>query len=255
MKIVTLITDFGSADPYVPAMKGVILSYSVNVHLVDISHDVPAQDVLAGRLILGDAWKFYPPGSIHLGVVDPGVGTARLPLIIEADGHIFVGPDNGLFGFTRTCRQKKFWAIRGDLMSFMSPTFAGRDLFAHVVGKLVASSSVKKLGSPLTDIKDLAIAEPKKEKKGFQGEVIYIDRFGNLITNILKSDTLVNPAVEVGRRTIRSMVHTYGAAKDGTLLALWNSSNRLEIAVRNGSAARRLRARRGLKVLIREAKS
>ena len=251
MRIVTLTTDFGSSDAYAAAVKAVILSQNRDVQLVDITHQVPPQDILSGRLALGDVWHYFPKGTIHLAVVDPEVGTDRHPVIVEADGHLFVGPDNGLLGFTLACRKKKFWIIRQDLIEGeIRPTFAGRDLFAPVVGKLSSGALPSELGKRLELIRDFDISEPRMMGAGVQGEVLTVDRFGNLITNLTEQWKKKDVRVTVGKTKIVEVSRCYADVSPGSLLALWNSSGRLEIAVRDGSAAAFLGKGKGTKVFI-----
>lgn len=252
MKVITLTTDFGQADSYVAEMKGVMLNLFSEVQFIDITHLIPPQDVLFGHLVLAQVWKRFPKGTIHLGVVDPGVGTARRRIVCESRGHIFVGPDNGLFGFLLDARQRNFWSVKETFRS-SSATFEGRDVFSVIVGKIAAGMSLEKLAEPVKTIRNVVIPVPEIKRSVAHGEVITIDRFGNLVTNFLDTMIPEHGEVVLGKKEIGPILRTYADAPPGKPLALWNSANRLEIAVRNGSAQQVLNAKRGSKVSVRFA--
>ena len=255
MSIVTLTTDFGNADPYVAAMKAMILSHAPNAQLVDITHTVPAQDIVGGYLALNDVWKYFPKGTIHLGVIDPGVGTSRLPIIVEAGSHFFVGPDNGLFSFAAAEEKKSYFKIRVEAgRKDMSTTFAGRDLFAPVAGKLASSVPPTKLGERIDTIETINLPEVTKSEAGIEGQIIAIDRFGNLISNIVKEKGFDRGIVKIGDERIGKVRTCYADVRPGEVVPLWNSSDRLEIAVRNGSAEEELGLKRKAKVVLAEEK-
>jgi S-adenosyl-L-methionine hydrolase (adenosine-forming) len=251
VKIVTFITDFGTQDAFVGSMKGAFLSITDQVHMIDITHDVPSQDILSAQLILNDAYPYFPEGTIHVAVVDPGVGTQRKPLIVESKGHIFVGPDNGLFSFTLEDPEAKFWMIDADRISpSRSATFEGRDLFAIAAGRLCKKERISSIGRSISTIVDQSPPKPVWNGKVLEGEVLQIDRFGNLMTNIQWAQVEKNVTVHLGKRKIGRAVRTYGDGKPTKPLALWNSTGKLEIAIPNGSAAMKLRAKRGTKVTV-----
>ncbi|MGH7753143.1 MAG: SAM hydrolase/SAM-dependent halogenase family protein, partial [Gemmatimonadales bacterium] len=177
--IVTLLSDFGTADSYVAEMKARILERARDAVLVDITHQVPPGDIMAAQYLLSRAWSRFPAGTIHLAVVDPGVGTHRWPLAGEASGHCFVGPDNGIFSF----------AAEGTWVTLVpdpkaSASFHGRDVFAPAAGALAAGSDLHSLGRELTDIRRVPLPTPHSLGGEWLGEVIYVDRFGTLITNL-----------------------------------------------------------------------
>lgn len=253
--IITLTTDFGHADTWVGVMKGVILSVFPSARIVDLTHEIPPHDVRAAALALIDAVPFFPRGTVHLAVVDPGVGGDRKPLAARKDGHFFVGPDNGVFsGFLPG--EYVLELDRPELfLPRVSRSFHGRDLFAPVAARLAAGKSLRELGSPLADpvIIDLPRARPSGDSVA--GEVVAVDRFGNLITNIPERLLPEGPlAVEVGAngRTVKisGLSACYDDGRPGKPIALVGSAGRLEIAVPHGSAAQTLAAGVGQRVKV-----
>src|SRR5688572_16854125 len=185
MAVVTFTTDFGTRDGYAGAMKGVVLSLAPDAVLVDISHDVPARDVVAGAFTLAQAAPLFPPGTIHVAVVDPGVGGARADLVVEAGGALFVGPDNGLLSLAAPPPRTAFRIEEaGFRREPVSPTFHGRDVFAPAAGRLAAGRPAREAGPPLAGaIADLPLARSGPLKESGEGEVVHVDAFGNLITS------------------------------------------------------------------------
>ncbi len=252
MRVVTFTTDFGTNDSYVASMKGIILSLVPYIQLIDITNNIEHQNVFHGSFVLSQSWKDFPKSTIHLGVVDPGVGGSRNRLIVETQGHYFVGPDNGLFGFTTPFGDSKFWRIKDEIISSkVSLTFEGRDIFAPIVGRLLQGVLPNELGSPLEAIQTLEIPQPKMEKQKAIGEIIHVDHFGNLITNFVPNRVPQKATIWVGNQKIGPMVGTYSDVPKDKPVVLWNSSNRLEIGVRNGSARKKLKAKVGTKVVIK----
>ncbi|HUR93940.1 MAG TPA: SAM-dependent chlorinase/fluorinase [Gemmatimonadales bacterium] len=239
MPLVTLLTDFGTSDSYVAEMKGVLLGACADALLVDITHAVPPGDVRAGAYLLGRAWHRFPPDTIHLAVVDPGVGTARAALALRGRGHWFVGPDNGLF--TPLLRDAEVQIVVLPTPEHASPTFHGRDLFAPAAAALARGMPLDALGDPLTTMPArLTYTEPHYAGKSVVGEIVYVDRFGTLVTNL--TTELVPPyaILEVEDLDIGPLRRTFGDVPTGGLLAYVGSGGAIEIAVRDGSAARRL---------------
>jgi hypothetical protein len=239
MPLITLLTDFGTSDSYVAEMKGTVLTRCPSAGLVDVTHAVPPGDVRAGAYLLGRSWPHFPPDTVHLAVVDPGVGTARAALALRAHGHWFVGPDNGLF--TGVLRDAEVEAVVLPVPPDAAPTFHGRDLFAPAAAALACGTPLQSLGEPLTAIPvRLAQAEPRYEGKSVVGAIIYVDRFGTLVTNL--TPELVPPyaVLEVEGLEIGLLRRTFGDVPTGGLLAYVGSGGAVEIAVRDGSAARRL---------------
>jgi S-adenosyl-L-methionine hydrolase (adenosine-forming) len=250
--IITLTTDFGAADTWVGVMKGVILSIFPAARIVDLTHAIPAHDVRAAALTLIDAVPYFPRGTVHLVVVDPGVGSDRKALAARKDGHFFVGPDNGVFSgflpgeYVLELNRPELFLPR------VSRSFHGRDVFAPVAARLAEGRSLRDLGSPLADpiMLDLPRAEPSSET--VRGEVVRVDRFGNLITNI--PERLLPPApltVEIGAEKISGLRLSYAEADPGRCAALVGSTGRLEIALFRGSAAEKLGVGVGEKVTAR----
>lgn len=243
-RIITLLSDFGIQDGYVASMKGIMLGICPNVRLVDISHMVPPQDIRAGAFILATVFKDFPRGTTHLAVVDPGVGTERKAIAVKTPSYFFVGPDNGLFTWAllredrveaRCIENPKY------LLSGISSTFHGRDVFAPVAAHLAKGIEFSELGTLCTPCVSRWSA-PVHGPDGIHGEVIYIDRFGNAVTNVdrLMLRELSSPGswtVHVKDHLIRRIVLTYGDEAPGTLMALVGSSGYLEIAINQGNAA------------------
>lgn len=241
--IVTLTTDFGHKDSFVGTMKGVLLGLNPNLSLVDITHGIPPQDILAGALALSAAVPYFPSGTIHIGVVDPGVGSERRSLLIEAGGAYFVGPDNGLFSLALRGREpQRIIELTNDSYHLKptSTTFHGRDVFAPVAAHLSLGASPQKLGTSVADFSRLVWPEIIQKNNTLRGEVVYADGFGNLITNIqeyhLLPFTKGTLSISIGRRKIRGLSASYTSVPEGKFVALINSWRCLEIAMRNGSA-------------------
>lgn len=259
--IITLLTDFGTRDAYVAAMKGVILGVNPQAVLVDLSHEVPPQDILAGALILAGAAPYFPPGTIHLAVVDPGVGSRRRGLAAYAHGQFWVGPDNGLFHLIFTPGAAPTIVSLENPAFFrpeVSATFHGRDLFAPVAAHLSLGVDLSRLGPIITDPVPLAVSTPRFTPKTIEGEVIYVDRFGNLVSNLNAAALKAwwgggDLRLKVGPLTIRGLARTYAEKAPGEFLALIGSHGYLEIACAQDSAARRLGAGVGLPVEIFKA--
>jgi S-adenosylmethionine hydrolase len=239
MALVTLLTDFGTSDSYVAEMKGALLSAAPGAALVDVTHAVPPGDVRAGAYLLGRVWHRFPAGTIHLAVVDPGVGTDRAALALRSHGHYFVGPDNGLF--TPALRDAAVEIVVLPTPDGAAPTFHGRDLFAPAAAALARGAGLGSLGTPLGSIPQrLAYTEPHYEGKSVVGEIVYVDRFGTLVTNLTAEWVPPYAVLEVEDLDIGPLRRTFGDVPTGGLLAYVGSDGAVEIAVRDGSAARRL---------------
>jgi S-adenosyl-L-methionine hydrolase (adenosine-forming) len=256
-RILTLTTDFGADGPYVAAMKGVILGLAPGTQMVDVSHSIAPQNIAEGSFVLAGIVDFFPVGTVHLAVVDPGVGTDRRLIAVEAGGHWFVLPDNGLIGEVIRGREPSaIWEIcNPDLRrSVVSPTFHGRDILAPAAAHLLRGGRPSDLGPSLGSVVVLSPPEPLEDEQGLVGEVVFLDSFGNLITNIARDRFgLVEPAgwsVEILGHKIEGLIRTYGERPPGTLVSLIGSSNRVEVAVVDGDAARLLRAARGTPVRL-----
>jgi S-adenosyl-L-methionine hydrolase (adenosine-forming) len=244
--VVTLLTDFGLDDSYVGTVKGVLLAINPRVRLVDLTHAVPPQDIRRAALLLASAWRFFPRGTVHLAVVDPGVGGSRRPIAVEAGGHYFVGPDNGLLGF---CFDLP--GARGVVLADpryhrrpVSRTFHGRDVFAPVAAHCSRGVRLAAFGPPLRHPVRLPPARPRRVGgRWVEGEVLLADRFGNLLTN-LPGRELPGPAdrgvVRIGGARVRGLARTYADRPRQALGAVIDSSGQVEVFVREGSARRRL---------------
>jgi len=263
--IVALLSDFGTQDHYVGAMKGAVLSVCPEAHLVDIVHELPAHDVEAGAFALAAAYASFPPGTVFIAVVDPGVGSSRRALAIEAGGWRFVGPDNGLFSLVLAdhpeARVHEITASRL-FRRDVSATFHGRDVFAPVAGHLAA-------GMPLSDVGPVAPSPIRKtippvRRRGdeWEGEVLQVDRFGNLVTNVgapdvdeilRRFDGDPTEVVVVVEGAVLPLARTYSDVPEGEACALLGSARRLEVAVHGGSASRLLGAAKGAVIRIRAA--
>jgi S-adenosylmethionine hydrolase len=245
-RIITLLTDFGTVDGYVAEMKGVLLCNAPDVTIVDVTHDVPPQDIERARLTVARIWRRFPAGTIHVVVVDPGVGSARAGLCVESDGHCLVGPDNGVLSPALLIPSTR--AVELPLPSTASATFHGRDVFAPCAAALARGETLESLGQPATSPIVRRTPEPIRRADGaLDGEVILIDRFGNCVTNLFgfRAGT-----VTIGSRQIL-VRHTYADVGIGEAVALVGSAGFIEIAVRDGSAAATLSLSRGARIQLR----
>jgi len=234
--IITLLTDFGTGDSYVAEVKAVLLSRAVNATLVDISHQVAPGDTRAGQYLLSRTWKHFPAGTIHLAIVDPGVGTERRAIAAESGGHRFVAPDNGLLSFLP--QDARFVSL--PIPPGVAPTFHGRDVFAPAAAALARGASLAELGSPITDPSLAPLPSPHHDGTAVMGEVIYVDRFGTLVSNIPPSAVEPGVRIRVGETDVGPLRRTFADASGGALVAFTGSGGTVEIAVRDGSAARLL---------------
>jgi hypothetical protein len=246
-RIVTLTTDFGTPDGYVGEMKAVLLANAPDATIVDITHDIPRHDVHYARLAVARFWHRFPSGTVHLVVVDPGVGSPRAALAVTCQGRYLVGPDNGVL--SPALADSSAMAIALRVPADASATFHGRDVFAPAAAALARGEPITALGSPPGNAPIVhRTPEPVRARGGIvEGEVVAIDRFGNAITN-LTADGVA--AVVVGQRTI-PIHRAYADVEIGEALAVVGSSGVIEISVRNDSAARALHLSRGDKVILR----
>ncbi len=266
--IITLITDFGLGDGYVGSMKGVILGVNPDTAIVDISHIVPPQDIKEAAYLLGSVWESFPQHTVHLCVVDPGVGTSRKAVILRTPKADFVAPDNGVLSYILQCtgdtasrRQinvpagmeavsitnHQFWCQP------VSNVFHGRDIFAPVAAHLSRGIALKEFGDKLDSLTCFALPQPVQEEAGvFAGEIIHIDGFGNVITNFLDKHLPAEGSslsIEIGKHIIVGLSRHYQDGKG--LIGLIGSSGRLEIALKEGNARKYLKATVGQKVMVR----
>lgn len=254
MTIITLTTDFGLKDGNVGVMKGVIANIAPHAHLIDISHFIPPQDVFTGALILGRSTPYFPVNTIHVGVIDPGVGTQRRPIAARLGNHFFIGPDNGLCTLIWYAAQKRglpnvFYHLdKPDYwLPDISHVFHGRDIFSPAAAHLASGIPLEKLGTHITDPIQLELKEPERTNNGWSGEVIHIDHFGNIATNIMQErlDKDIVDTVSLCGHTISGLVNTFGERPPGELIALFGSTGNLIISIVNGNAAQAINAQRG----------
>lgn len=255
--LITLTTDFGTADWFVGVMKGVILRLSPSVRIIDLTHAVPLGDVRAGAFALMAGCRFFPKGSIHVTVVDPGVGSQRRAIAVETEDHFFIGPDNGVLSWAlKSERVRRIIALANDacFLKPVSRTFHGRDVFAPVAAHLSRGLSLGKLGPELADFQRLNWPQPVSASGVLVGEVLYVDRFGNAITNIdagnLESLGPRRLQVRIGGRPGFLVADYYQVVRQGKSVAVLGSSGFLEIAVNGGNAARRFGLKAGVKVRV-----
>lgn len=261
MKLITLLTDFGTRDGYPGIMKGVIWTITPDAEIVDITHDIAPQNILEGALTLARTVPYYPPGTVHIAVIDPGVGTARRPIAARAGESFLVGPDNGLFSFLL----QKAWKEQAEVeivhldqprywLPDVSSSFHGRDIFAPAGAHLARGVPLSELGTPIKDPVLISLPAPRRGPTGWHGEVVHIDSFGNLSTNLDRSHLPSSGAIaiRIADQTIQALSHSFGDGHPGDLVAFIDSSGKLAVAVVNGSAARRLQAGIGQPVELLE---
>ncbi len=247
--IVTLTTDFGLRDSYVAQMKGTILSTALRVTIVDVTHAISRHSIIQAAFVIADLWRTYPDGSAHVVVVDPGVGTDRRPIALEVDGQYFVGPDNGLFSHILDAAERDGTHWRGVVLTNrdywrtrdVSATFHGRDIFAPAAAHLVNGTHLSHLGDPLENPVRLTLPAYTEAVGEILGEIIYVDSFGNCVSNIpahiMPPPGTAGVSVRCGEHDALPFVVTYGMVGEGEPLALIGSHGYLEVALRRGNAA------------------
>jgi S-adenosylmethionine hydrolase len=257
--LITLLTDFGTADYFVAAVKGVILEANPAARIVDMTHDIPPHDIESAAFTLLAAHSSFPPGTIHVAVVDPGVGSARRPLLINVNEQFFVGPDNGVFSYVCDggtpeafqLTNEKYWRQP------VSATFHGRDIFAPVAAALSLGAKPSDLGTTTTDFVRLGPLRPQVNEGKFEARIIHIDRFGNCVTNLTQDDLTAEmiaagTSLRINGKSVKSFRRYFAEASGSKekLFAIWGSAGFLEIAATNQSAAKLLKAQRGDAVLV-----
>jgi S-adenosyl-L-methionine hydrolase (adenosine-forming) len=261
MPVITLTTDFGSADYGAGILKGVIWNIAPKVQIADLTHDISPQDIMEGALVLWRCTPYFPDGTVHVAVVDPGVGTPRRGIAAQIGEQYYVGPDNGLFSMVLARAEASGQSTRFihlDNRSYwldeVTSVFHGRDVFSPVAAYLASGTALDAFGPTIHDPIRLNIPVPFRSRHGWMGKVIHIDHFGNLATNI-SSDHIGDPEkviIRVNDERIHGLVATFGERPAGTLVGLIDSSNSLAISVVNGSAAAFLNAHKGDDVEIIE---
>ncbi|TYP93483.1 hypothetical protein LX73_1187 [Fodinibius salinus] len=255
--VITLTTDFGLQDYYVSAMKGVMLDIAPDVRMVDISHDIPSQDIMAGSWILKNSAMLFPKGTVHAVVVDPGVGTDRDPIAIKIADQYFVGPDNGIFSLL--IEEHPYEAVRLTNAEYWrdnpSNTFHGRDIFAPVAAHLSQGVNLEELGESAEDLKTYRWTVPITDKNGIEGMVMHIDKFGNLVTNITADhveDVIGDRKVRIyiGNTILDNIADTFGDVADGEPVAYIGSSGMLEVGINKGDAQQMLGIQKGAQISL-----
>ena len=261
LPVITLLTDFGSADYFVGALKGVILSTNGRASIVDITHEIPAHDVESAAFTLLASYRSFSAQTIHVAVVDPGVGSTRRAILVKAAEHFFVGPDNGIFSYIYE-GEPEYQTFQITNESYfrhpVSATFHGRDVFAPVAAALSLGVNPADFGPEIKNQVRLASLRPVEHKNGkLEGRIIHIDRFGNCITNFTREHLAASlesrASLQVSGKTIRSFRSFFGdeTSGSGKLFAIWGSAGFLEIAATSRSAAKLLRAKRGQAVILK----
>lgn len=259
--IITLTTDFGLNDHFVGTMKGVILDIAPNAEIVDICHSVQAFDILDGALALAQSYSYYPARTVHLIVVDPGVGSARRPILAVSERHCFVAPDNGVLSLMYAQEQRlSVRQITADhyYLQPLSNTFHGRDIFAPIAAYLAKGVDPAKFGDEITDYVRFNAPKPKAaDSKTIRGVVLRVDRFGNLITNFTPQDVPAlfgsqPPAFKltVGKREVTSMKSNYAEGSAGEVFGILGSMGYLEVSANRSSAAQLAAAGKGTEVVL-----
>jgi S-adenosylmethionine hydrolase len=255
--LITLTTDFGERDPFVGMMKGAIFGIHPDARVVDLTHGIPSQDIMAAALVLQHSAPYFPRGTIHVVVVDPGVGSARRAILIEREGDYLVGPDNGVLSLALEEKKPRRVVHLSNAVYHLQPTsstFHGRDIFAPVAAHLARGVSPDSFGESLNSFVQIPWPKVAKSARAIEGEIVYIDHFGNLFTNIREADLNEMPAqkltVSAGRVVIQGVTQSYGASEAGQWVAVINSWGLLEIAINRGSAHHRLQAQRGDRITV-----
>lgn len=255
--IITLTTDYGLRDHYVSALKAMILSINRDVRLVDVSHTIDPQDIMAAAWISRNSAFLYPSGTIHVVIVDPGVGTSRKPIALRIRDQLFVGPDNGLFSLISDGEECEIYELSNTNYwgNQRSNTFHGRDIFAPVAAHLSRGVLLDELGTKVDHLVQYKWALPVHDNEGIQGWVMHIDHFGNLITNITAEmmSHLTDDAplkIYIGNTILKKIVRTFSDVDPGEPTALIGSSGHLEVVVNSGNAAEMLSANKGTPISI-----
>ena len=246
--IITLTTDFGSSDPYVGIMKGVILGIAPEARLIDVSHGVASYDVMEGAFVLSAAVRYFPAGTVHLGVVDPGVGSERRPIAASDGGHIFVGPDNGLFSLCLDDDAELHHITNEEyFLKPVSDTFHGRDIFAPVAARLAMGATLESVGPRVYDF--LRLIPPSGPQT-----ILHVDRFGNLVTSLRLEDLRVDSVIRIAGYDVGTRRTAYSEGASGELFLIAGSSGYLEISMNRASAADHLKVGRGMELNVETAR-
>jgi len=253
--VITFTSDFGTADGYTGAVKGVILTINPQASIVDISHQIDPFNVTSASWIIASSYKYFPAGTIHIVAVDPGVGSDQKRILLEGDREIFIAPDNGVL--THILREQSNWKAyelnkKEYWLPYVSNTFHTRDIFAPVAAHLSAGVDVKEVGTPLAldAIATLSGQELETEGNKLNGAIVHVDRFGNLITNIPNDKIRTKASCFLGEESIGTVANTRSSVEKGQMVAFPASHGYLEIAIHHGRAEEQLKAKVGHKVSI-----
>ena len=255
MQIITVTTDFGTQDWFVGTMKGVILGLAPRAAIVDITHEIPPRDIRAGAFALAASYGHFPKGTVHVAVIDPGVGSARKAIAVRTANYLFVGPDNGVLSFALARERIKSvhrLEKRNYFLQPVSQTFHGRDIFAPVAAHLSRGVPIRKFGAAQKGFVRLPWPQPCVRRNRIEGEVVFVDRFGNAISNIENGRVNTRRELEIftGRKRLCQAKAFYQSVPTGQAVAVPGSSGFLEIAVNGGSAAKRFRLKIGHRISI-----
>jgi len=253
--IITLTTDFGLSDPFVGMMKGVMLGIAPDAQLVDLTHDIQSYDILEGALVLESSYRYFPSGTVHVIVVDPGVGSARRAMAATANGHIFVAPDNGVLSLilqSDGVESVRAFEItnRSLFPGPISRTFHGRDIFAPVAAHLARGTPLESVGPRIVDFVTEPFPAPRPQGHCLLGTVLRIDKFGNIITNLRLADLGQRFSITVAGHPITKLYSSFSEASPGEFFAIEGSSGWIELALNQGSAANRLEVGRGAEIKV-----
>jgi len=254
---IALLTDFGTRDYFVAAMKGTMLKIDPGARFVDITHEIPPQDIRSALFVLRSCYRDFPRGTVFLCVVDPGVGSERRAIVVEGGGYSFVTPDNGLLSFLQENDQTRAYEITnsGLFAERVSTTFHGRDVFAPVAAYLSAGMPAPEVGPLIVDPVRLEIPGPQQVADDeWIGEIIHVDHFGNLVTNFLPEHISDHQYFEINETAIRRHAHHYGEATSGEVISITGSAGYIEISSNKGSAASLLKAGIGDRVVLRSGR-
>ncbi len=250
-QIITLITDFGLQDSFVGVMKGVIYSINPVVKIVDINHNILRHNIQECAINIKNSYSYFPEGTVHLAVVDPGVGTVRHPLIVKTKHHFFVGPDNGIFSYIYENEDCSVYKITSDdyFLDAVSSTFHGRDIFSPVAANLSINHKPEKFGNVISEYVSIELKRPKRDNNNIFGEIIYVDTFGNMMTNIENKEVNHCDEIFVNEISIGTLSASYADGEPDKLIAIHGSNGTVEIAINQANAADRFKVFPCVKIL------
>src|SRR5579883_743868 len=247
--IITLTTDFGLSDPIVGIMKGVILGIAPEAQIVDISHEIRSYDIIEGAFLIESTYKYFPDGTVHVVVVDPGVGSARRPIAAASHGHLFVAPDNGVLSGVLDSEVYHI-TNRSLFLNSVSQTFHGRDIFSPVAAHLVKGTPIDSVGQRILDFIKKPLPKPRQQGDKLVGTVLRIDKFGNIITNLRRKNLAEDFMIDVAGLQITRLYTNFSEADPGEFFAIEGSTGFIELALNQGSAADKLKVVRGAEIEV-----